>query len=68
MILKGSQDIADLGEHFGGDLYARELQYLVDEEFAYTAEDVLRRRSKLYLHLSAEERARVADWFARKGL
>ena len=65
-ILKGTQKPADLGEHFGGDLYEREVDYLVDQEFAMSAEDVLKRRSKLYLHLSSEEQARVADWFARR--
>lgn len=65
-VLKGAEKPTDLGEHLGGDLYEAELEYLVDQEFARTAEDVLRRRSKLYLHLSAEEQARVADWFARK--
>ena len=55
-----------LGEHFGGGLYEREMDYLVDEEFARTAEDVLWRRSKLGLHLSEAERARVAEWFAAR--
>ncbi|MEE4200356.1 glycerol-3-phosphate dehydrogenase [Erythrobacter sp.] len=53
----------DLGEHFGSGLTARELEYLVREEFAQTSEDVLRRRSKLYLHLSDEAQAQVARWF-----
>lgn len=55
--------IADLGVHFGGDLYQREVEYLVAEEFARTSEDVLRRRSKLYLHLSDGEQAALARWF-----
>ncbi|WP_071961170.1 glycerol-3-phosphate dehydrogenase [Aurantiacibacter gangjinensis] len=65
-ILDGATGTADLGEHFGLDLYERELDYLVREEFAVTAEDVLFRRSKLGLHLSAAERQRVEDWFAKR--
>lgn len=63
-LLGGAQGINDLGQHLGGDLYARELEYLVEHEFARSADDVLRRRSKLYLHLTDEERGRVAEWFA----
>ncbi|MEM6857365.1 MAG: glycerol-3-phosphate dehydrogenase [Pseudomonadota bacterium] len=55
-----------LDPHLGGDLYAAELRYLIETEFARSAEDVLKRRSKLYLHLTAEEQARVEDWFERQ--
>jgi glycerol-3-phosphate dehydrogenase len=52
----------DLGESFGGGLYERELAYLVDREWARTPEDVLWRRTKCGLHMSAAQRARVADY------
>ncbi|MEB3414636.1 glycerol-3-phosphate dehydrogenase [Alteriqipengyuania sp. WL0013] len=58
----------EMGEHFGGDLYEDEVAYLVEHEFAHTAEDVLWRRSKLGLHLDSPAQARLADWFARRGL
>ncbi|MEM1197591.1 MAG: glycerol-3-phosphate dehydrogenase [Pseudomonadota bacterium] len=64
-IIGGAKSASDLGESFGGGLYEAELRYLIDTEFARSAEDVLYRRSKLYLHLSAQEQARVEDWFAR---
>ena len=64
-ILSGAKSLADLGTHFGGDFYEAELRYLIDNEFAKTADDVLYRRSKLYLHLSMEEQQRVRDWFNR---
>ena len=50
----------------GGDLYEAELEYLVTNEFACTADDVLWRRSKLGLHLSPEAQAAVARWFANR--
>jgi glycerol-3-phosphate dehydrogenase len=50
----------DLGRHYGAGLYEREVQWLIEREFARTAEDVLWRRTKLGLHMSpAEKRALV---------
>ncbi|MEM7696611.1 MAG: glycerol-3-phosphate dehydrogenase [Pseudomonadota bacterium] len=59
-ILKGAGGLDGLGRCFGADLYAREVQYLVDHEWARTAEDVLWRRTKLGLRLSAEEVAALS--------
>jgi glycerol-3-phosphate dehydrogenase len=44
--------LADLGRDYGAGLYEREVQWLVEREFARTAEDVLWRRSKLGLHMN----------------
>jgi len=57
---------ADLGEHFGAGLYEREAIYLVDHEWACTAEDVLWRRTKTGLHLTDTQKARVAQWLAER--
>lgn len=65
-ILEGAQGTNDLGQHIGGDLYAAELDYLVEHEFARTAEDVLWRRSKLALHLSEDEQAKLVSWFEER--
>jgi glycerol-3-phosphate dehydrogenase len=51
----------DLGEHYGAGLYERELRYLVEREWASSAEDVLWRRTKTGLHMTAAQRARVAE-------
>ncbi|MHA1522938.1 MAG: glycerol-3-phosphate dehydrogenase [Alphaproteobacteria bacterium] len=64
-ILKGATSIADLGENFGADLYAKEVAYLIEEEWARTADDVLWRRSKLGQRFSAAQSTRLADWMAR---
>jgi glycerol-3-phosphate dehydrogenase len=55
---------ADWGERFGADLTERELRYLIDHEWAQTAEDVIWRRSKLALRLSGSEVERLQDWMA----
>ena len=64
-ILTGHKSIAGLGQHFGGNFFEAELKYLVQNEWATSAEDVLWRRTKLGLHLNDEERSAVADWMSR---
>jgi glycerol-3-phosphate dehydrogenase len=58
-LLGGARQLADLGEHFGGDLYDREVAYLVEHEWGRTAEDILWRRSKLGLRLTADQVTRL---------
>ena len=50
-VLGEAKSAADLGRHFGATLTEAEVRYLIDQEWAVTAEDVLWRRSKLGLHL-----------------
>ena len=52
---------ADLGRVFGADLTEAELRYLVNAEWARTAADVVWRRSKLGLRLSADQIAVIED-------
>ena len=54
-----------LGEHYGAGLTERELRYLVDQEWARSAEDVLWRRTKCGLHMSDAQRERVARVLGR---
>ena len=62
-LLGKAETLADLGRDFGGGLTEREVQWLVEQEFARSAEDILHRRSKLYLHMTREEQAAFTDWF-----
>lgn len=62
MFLRGSIGPQDLGEHFGAGLTEREVKYLREQEWARSLEDILWRRSKLGLHLSQAEQARLADY------
>ncbi len=59
-MLGDATDMAGLGRDHGAGLTDRELAWLRREEWARTAEDVLWRRSKLGLHLTATQRAAVA--------
>jgi glycerol-3-phosphate dehydrogenase len=54
-ILAGAARLSDLGQCFGGDLYEREVRHLAAKEWAIGAEDVLWRRTKCGLDLSAAE-------------
>lgn len=60
--------MADMGELLGGDLTAREVDYLMEREWARTAEDVLWRRSKLGLHLDDAEKTRVETYVHKKAV
>jgi glycerol-3-phosphate dehydrogenase len=62
-LLGDANTLADLGREFGGGLTEREVAWLVDQEFAHSAEDILYRRSKLYLHMTKEEQGAFTDWF-----
>jgi glycerol-3-phosphate dehydrogenase len=61
-MLAGATSIFDLGEEVAAGVFEAELSFLRRTEWAQTADDVLYRRSKLGLHLSAHERQRVARW------
>ena len=60
--LRGCSGPEDLGEAFGAGLTEREVKYLREREWAQTSEDILWRRSKLGLHLSGSEKARLAAY------
>ena len=65
LILGEAKSMADLGESFGGGLTEAEVSYLLREEWAQTAEDVLWRRSKLGLHLSPDAASRIDAWISK---
>jgi glycerol-3-phosphate dehydrogenase len=62
MILGNARRTDDLGVEFGAGLFQAEIDYLIDQEFALTAEDILWRRTKQGLHLSPAERARLSAY------
>ena len=61
-ILAMAQNWADLGRQFGAGLTEAEVRYLMNEEWAQCAEDILWRRSKLGIRLSKNEIAELEDW------
>ncbi|HET7597623.1 MAG TPA: glycerol-3-phosphate dehydrogenase [Burkholderiales bacterium] len=65
-ILGNAQHQNNLGMHFGGGLYAREIDYFVEHEWAHTAEDVLWRRTKMGLHLASDAVQAVTAYIAQR--
>jgi glycerol-3-phosphate dehydrogenase len=61
-VLSQCRSLGDLGMYFGADLYAREIDYFIEHEWARSAEDVLWRRTKAGLHLDAGRRAAVKQY------
>jgi glycerol-3-phosphate dehydrogenase len=65
-VLGRAQSLQDLGPCLGTDLTGAELEYLIDCEWARTADDVLWRRSKLGLRFSSEQRHGLAQLMAAR--
>jgi len=62
LFLGEAKEIADLGEHFGHELYEAELRYLVEHEWVRRLDDAIWRRTKEGMWLNAEQQSRVAQW------
>ena len=54
-----------LGEDYGAGLTEREVRYLMEREWAHSADAVLWRRTKCGLHMTAAQRRRVAEVVGR---
>lgn len=63
-VLGAAKSIEDLGARFGDDLTAVEVRYLMKEEFARFADDILWRRSKLGLTMSRRDRDALETFMA----
>ncbi|MFJ4112229.1 glycerol-3-phosphate dehydrogenase [Pseudomonas sp. NPDC089758] len=64
-LLEGVNGPDDLGQAIGGGLFAREVDYLRDSEWAISAQDILWRRTKLGLFTSESEQRALADYLAQ---
>ena len=65
-VLGNAAAVADLGTHFGAELYAGEIDYLVEHEWAASAEDVLWRRTKAGLSLDPGQREAGARYLTQR--
>ena len=64
-ILGVARDEADLGRSFGAGLTQAEVHYLIEQEWARSAADIVWRRSKLGLRMSEAEIATLDDYVHR---
>jgi glycerol-3-phosphate dehydrogenase len=63
-VLGSAKSQADLGQDFGATLSEREVRYLMANEWAVSAEDIVWRRSKLGLRLSKDQIVALDAWLA----
>jgi glycerol-3-phosphate dehydrogenase len=63
-VLGAARTVADLGGDLGLGLTRREVDYLVDQEWARTPDDVLARRSRLGLKADAALKRGLEDYFS----
>ncbi len=63
-LLDGATSKADLGRDFGAGLSEREVDYLIANEWAETADDILWRRSKLGLRMTPAEQEALAAYLS----
>ncbi len=55
LILGNLDSVAALGKDFGNELYQAEVDYLIEQEWARSAEDILWRRTKLGLEFTDDQ-------------
>ncbi len=66
-VLGHAQSLADLGEDFGATLTGAEVTWLMQNEFARRAEDVVWRRSKLGLRMTSGQIEHLDGWMRAGG-
>ena len=66
VLLAGCKTEKDMGRLFGASLYQCEVEYLLDTEWAVTAEDIVWRRSKVGLFMTDKEIADLEKWLRSK--
>ncbi|TAL73858.1 MAG: glycerol-3-phosphate dehydrogenase [Burkholderiaceae bacterium] len=62
-VIDSADSLVGLGRKFGPNFYEIEVRYLMAHEWAETAADILTRRTKHGLHMSAEETTAFSAWF-----
>ncbi|MEP1229744.1 MAG: glycerol-3-phosphate dehydrogenase [Litorimonas sp.] len=63
LVLGNGDTTPELGQDFGAGLHELEANYLINHEWATSADDIMWRRSKLGVHMSEAEKTAFTDWF-----
>jgi glycerol-3-phosphate dehydrogenase len=66
LLLEGCSSLANMGPSILENLYAREVEYLMQHEYAQTAKDILWRRTKLGLHSQQDAEAILELWISKR--
>lgn len=65
-LLKNAHNIEDLGQDFGNMLYQIEVDYMCQEEWAQSSEDILNRRTKLNLQANTINISALEAYLAKQ--
>ena len=66
VLMNGASVKKDMGQDFGASLSEREVNYLIEYEWAECAADVIWRRTKLGIHLCETEKKTLDKWMNDK--
>jgi glycerol-3-phosphate dehydrogenase len=65
-LLQGVTGLSEMGTHLGDGLYTREVDFLVDQEWARAPDDILMRRTRLGLHATQETKDNLAAYLDKR--
>ena len=65
VMLENCKQLKDMGKHFGNGLYEREVRFLIEFEWAKTAEDILFRRTRLGIRYSDDQVTTLDSFMTR---
>jgi len=61
-VLDGITSEQNMGQHFGDTLYEAEVEWFIRHEWAFEPDDILWRRTRCGVHLSAPQTEHFAHW------
>ena len=61
-ILEGIYSVGELGRQFGDTLFEKEALWLIENEWARSSEDILKRRTKHSYFLTDQQKSEFDDW------
>lgn len=64
LLLKNATSMASLGHFFGADLLEKEINFLIETEWATDIEDIIWRRTKRGLYLTEQEQCAITTFIA----
>ena len=66
-VIGSAKSEKDMGKKFGSDLTEKEVNWFLENEYVYTVEDLIWRRTKIGLRLSKQE-IKALDLYIKKRL
>ena len=64
-VLGGATTLTDLGKDFGMGLYQKEVEYLIENEWAKTVDDIIFRRTKLGIGMNPKIRIQLTSFIKK---